>query len=363
MSLKPRSLYLAEGDFHVMPLFYLQGVEGRRRDLTPAISVLLHYPFARGELKRQRPDLSVPDLNDDREAVKGLVKLNLGQTPLAFSPHHPTLDGLVIEGTHLSPWGLVEEMTTDFEPPKQALPLAGMPVRWPADARAFARLEPLVQSLLPWYGVCWVNAGNTLMEARPDLAEACYQRALAVPGEKPEAKILFNLGRALSLRKKWALAEEAFQKSLKKDPGLQASQAALREIQGALKSAPASGGGQAWAESLKTADRLGHEAGKQKEALKLYNAVLAQGHFSALIWRNVGVLHAQLGEWAEADKAFQEGAKLDPKSAELVKMRALSLEKLGRNAESVEVIRQGALRTGDKELKGIVEKLDQQKGK
>jgi tetratricopeptide (TPR) repeat protein len=158
------------------------------------------------------------------------------------------------------------------------------------------------------------------------------------------------------MQNRLADAESALQKSLEKDPALSASQSLLREVQDKLKSPGLPGNGD-WVNKLKQADKLGQVSGQQKEALKLYRAVIRQGHFSAPVWRNVGVLHAQLNQWAEAGPAFEEAEKLDPKNPELVKMRVLSLEKLGKREESIAVLKAGAERTGDAELKRIVEQV------
>jgi tetratricopeptide (TPR) repeat protein len=354
LSLKPRGLYLAEGDFHVMPLFYAQGVEGRRRDLAWALNVLLHMPFARQELRRARPDLAIPDANDDREAVKELLKMNLGKAPLAFSPHHPTLDGLDLGRAVLRVRGLVEEAVPANGDAGGADLSRSLPRRFGIEGLAWERREPLVKSLLPWYGVCLVNAGNCLMPADPAGAAASYQAALRMPGEKPEAKIWFNLGKALMLDKRYSQAEAAFQSSLEKDPSLEAGRQALAEVRPHLvQAAPENG----ITRLLIQADRLSQEPGKQKEALALYEKAAASGRVTAAVWRNIGVLNAQLNLWDQAEPAFQRAEALEPKNAELVKMRALCLEKMGRLDDERAVLKAGAERTRDKELRGIVEKL------
>lgn len=212
----PRGAYFAtEGDYHFMPLVYAQQLQGKRKDVELLVLPLLSEPDYQARLYRRRGI-----------RAQGLQSL-ASQAPLALSTYHPS-----VNSGSLWQQGLAQVPS--------ALPVPDMKSAKAWAIRPDSRIEgePLQRSLLPWYAVALMNAGNQFDALkRPVEAGQAYAMAAGLPGQKPSSHILFNLGQAYYAQGKWAEAEAAWQRSLQWEPGLKASADGLAAIQNRKKKA------------------------------------------------------------------------------------------------------------------------------
>lgn len=335
LSLPRHAIYVGEGDYHVLPLYYPWVVQGRRRDVEPVVSSLLGYePYAK-RLARRRPDAA-----DDLKAKPRLAGLLRGKSsPRVLGLYHPAAD--------LQAWGLrpVAQGLTHRLDLVAAAP-GFTPALWSLRQDGRRQLEPLLAALWPWYSVACVDLGNALSQAkRPLEAARAYAFALGLPGAKPESKILFNLGQSLALGGDWLGGRAALQRSLSLEPGLLESQQALALVETRLAAA---------GQELQRADALaaGPELGK---ALALYRSAAAKGLASASLWRNVAVLEYKQGHAAQAAQDLRKALRLAPRDSVLYQYLGAILRGLGREREARETLLQGWQLTGDASLKAMLE--------
>lgn len=301
LSLPKNALYLAEGDYHTLPLVHLQAVEGRRRDVAMLVNPLAGEPWYQAQQSRRNPDLRWPGSGPADAVLPRLAKANADRAVMV-SPFSRWLNAASLAPWPLRQWGL----------PRRSGPVAGLAVpelapAWAARAprRAGRDLEAIEAGLLPWYGVALVQDGNEALAAgQPARALRDYRRALGRPGELPRAGVLYNTGQAWESLKAPDQARQAYEAALAVDPGFPMARQRLTALDQAA--APAA------RTLLKRADALALAGGRDLEALQLYQQALATGYQSAVLWRNIGVLCLRQGRATQAVKAFQQGLRVAP---------------------------------------------------
>lgn len=215
LSLPRGSLYLIEGDYHLMPLIYAREVEGRRRDVLPALTVLLGEPWYRATLQRQRPGL-----------FDGLESASLPARIATWARRGPVVVSAYSELVRLDPagpWhfeqlGLARGLST-AKPAKASLGYArAWRLRLPQ--RAWPLWDPVERQLLPWYIMSLVNTGNQAVgEGAPKVSELAHQMALVLPGDKPVGGLSMNLALALEAQGRPAEALAAAKRGRDAEPG------------------------------------------------------------------------------------------------------------------------------------------------
>ena len=297
------ALLLVEGDYHSLPLFHLQAVEGRRRYLTLVLDALGGEPWYQACLARRDAGLRQPPPGPAAAATLGLVALNAGLRPVAAGPYSQWLTPEALRPWQLQQQGLGRVLT-------RAPRRAGEPdvaAAWAArpPTRPAATLEAVEAALLPWYSVALVQDGNEALNAG-DAARALndYRRALGRPGMLPRALVLYNQGQAFERLSLAASARGSYAAALAQDPGFSAARQRLQALDAQAPTAV-----KAW---LRRADALAAQGGRDDEALALYHRALQAGFQNAGLWRNLGVLCLRRGQALKAAEAFQRGLELQP---------------------------------------------------
>jgi tetratricopeptide (TPR) repeat protein len=214
LSLPAGALYLAEGDYHLMPLLHLQVVDGKRRDVLPVLNVLSGEDWYQSLLLQRDPQLRLPPLGPADKACVELAALNARSRPLRVGPYSAFLTAQSL-GVPLEQVGLLRALNVPPGMPDQSLAWAA---RRPL--RQASYLEKVEADLLPWYTVALVQRGNeALARHRPADAISAYRRALDRPGPKPDGPLAYNLGLAYEDAHRKDLAIAAFRQGLRADPG------------------------------------------------------------------------------------------------------------------------------------------------
>ncbi|HXC63978.1 MAG TPA: hypothetical protein VNZ67_06445, partial [bacterium] len=314
LGLPKGALYLAEGDYHSLPLLYTQAVEGRRPDVLSALNALSGEPWYQALLQRRDPGLVAPSAGTPESAAPALARLNAGRRPVAVGPFSEWL-----KPDTLAPWplrqrGLARETGPALPPARPDLAAA-----WAArnPPRLGADLEPVEAALLPWYSVALVQDGNErLAQGQPAQAQSDYLRAAERPGDLPRAGIYFNCGQAAEALKEPAQAMAYYRQALGVDASFSAATARIQALLADEARAEARTPAHIQA-VIRQADAIAAEGHHDDQALAFYGQVLAQGYASAGLWRNVGVLRLRNGQARAAADAFQAGLKLAPGDATL----------------------------------------------
>lgn len=92
-------------------------------------------------------------------------------------------------------------------------------------------------------------------------------------------------------------------------------------------------------EVVATIAHLKAAAGMRREAIALINQALAMDSNRAAYWFNLGFLHQEEDEQAEALDCFERAIRLDPKLDRAFYGKALSLIKLGRIDQAIEPLK------------------------
>lgn len=213
LSLPKGAIYLAEGDFHLMPLLEAQVVEGRRQDLLLVLNSLSGEAWYQRTLQRRDPGLLVPPAGLAATACLELARLNVRRRPLAISPYSAMLTPE--RGVPQHQRGLPKTVAA---PRLEADYAAAWAAREPR--RAWDDLEPVEAQLLPWYAVALAQTGNEALALdKPDAAIRAFRRALGRPGPKPEGPLAYNLGLAYEAAHRQDLALLAYQRCVSADAG------------------------------------------------------------------------------------------------------------------------------------------------
>jgi tetratricopeptide (TPR) repeat protein len=227
LSLPHGGLYMAEGDYHFLPLLYLQAVEGRRADLQCVLNALVGEGWYQGLLQRRDAQLRLPAEGPAGAASVEMALLNARRRPLRLGPYSAWLNAQSL-GQGLRQTGLTRALGPPQAGPDQSLAWAA---REPS--RQGDDLEPVETALLPWYTVALVQTGNDAMQEHwTAVAISAYQRALARPGPKPEAPLNFDLGLAYEQAGRKDLALSAYQRSQSLDPGFAPAAQRLQALAG-----------------------------------------------------------------------------------------------------------------------------------
>lgn len=223
LSLPKGAIYLAEGDFHLMPLLEAQVVEGRRRDLLLVLNNLSGEAWYQRTLLRQDAGLLLPPKGPAESASLELARLNASRRPLAISPY----------SVMLTPQRGVPQHQRGL--PKMVGPArleADVAAAWAArpPQRSVADWEPIEAQLVPWYAVALAQTGNEALGLkRYDAAILAFRRALERPGPKPEGPLAYNLGLVYEAAHRQDLALLAYQRCVRVDasfaPGAERLQA------------------------------------------------------------------------------------------------------------------------------------------
>ena len=177
LSLPPGAVYLPEGDFYFMPLYYSQWVEGRRPDVACVHRNRFYGLDGFADLKRLRPDWSVR-LIGGLSTLQCLLRDNAPRYPFCVGTYHESLRAQDLDGGFLVQRGLVDAVQSP-------------PVAWPSPDLGFAlplrfqswgpdMRDPDVRRLLRWYRESWAEQQRELdLRARhePSRTEAAALQA------------------------------------------------------------------------------------------------------------------------------------------------------------------------------------------
>ncbi len=168
-SLPQDTVYIPEGDFYFMPLYYSQGVEHRRPDVAVLHRNVLATWAGLADLKREKPSL-VLDLKPGHTVLQCLVRANRDAVHFATGTFHTQLDQQDLDGGRLAQRGLAQVILPPAAPdPPADLGLLTTP-RF--DSIPVSRRDLFVHNMLRWYPESWAAQLRGLALARSeDLSE------------------------------------------------------------------------------------------------------------------------------------------------------------------------------------------------
>jgi dolichyl-phosphate-mannose-protein mannosyltransferase len=190
-SLPPNAILLAGGDETVLPISYVQAIEGHRRDVTLVMLGLLGADWYIRQLKETHPDLVVPFTRFDRRTgtTKALVDANQGRPiDVIWAAPDDSLKqsywyysrGLVLDLLPIAKDVTLNEMTADNE---RLLDLYRVPALTDLNQKTFEG------AILVQYAMAPYRVGEEYEQAGlNDNARAWYERALAINPDLEKAR-------------------------------------------------------------------------------------------------------------------------------------------------------------------------------
>jgi len=313
LSVKPRGVFLAEGDFYTMPVYYLEYVQGERPDIDHVTTVFLSTDWGVAHVRALQPRLgigAVPkavtgDRAGDAQVLRSAVS-QIAQTalpagrPLQVSLFRQVLDQTVPEwAQRWKPMGLAAELDGPATPDEDRRRLGLL--------KAFRtrHLELDRATLDPSPGFALSNYGTAFLDLAVYLrGQGRVREALPLYARAVQWTSSANLSEAYT---HWGIAVGAGGPGV--PPDLPRSAALFRK---AIESRPIF---EAWVNLAGVDNQLGQTTGRADWYAEAENAarqalVLAPQNPQA--WNNLAVaLHFQ-GRSAEALQALQSAAAAAP---------------------------------------------------
>jgi hypothetical protein len=299
-SLKPNAIVFAEGDFNTMPIYYLQQVQGLRRDVTHITSIFASTDWGVTELERTQPSLGLsiaPKPSENSRVGDGaLLKSVISEIIAKNRPSRPIqaswfrqveADNLPELEPFMSPSGLCAEYMAP-ETPQQWRRRINLPktlvMRYlPLEK---TRNDPSPAFALSNYGTLYMELANYLRNhGRVQDAMPLYATAVQVTTLPNLAEAWTHWGIALASTGKPEQAVEKFQRALQVKPIFEAY-ANLAGVMNQLK--------------------------RYDEAEKYAREALAMLPASGASWNNLAISLYYRGRTQEAIQAAEEAAHDSP---------------------------------------------------
>jgi tetratricopeptide (TPR) repeat protein len=224
--LKKDAVVFAEGDFFVMPIYYLQHVEGRRPDVLHLTSIFLSLPWGVEEVQHNHPEAGL-DLDPKKippsgplftASIKRLKERNQGKRPLYASMFHEVLKEFYAQGEGaLTPSSLALEYSApgNREQERRILGLAKA-LRGRHWEAGLENIHPSTQFMLSNYASAYLELANHLRgQGKAALASPnpYYRAAILLAPRQNRSEALTHWGMALAEQGKPEEALKAFQDS------------------------------------------------------------------------------------------------------------------------------------------------------
>jgi tetratricopeptide (TPR) repeat protein len=188
-TMEPGSVYFGDGDFNLMPLYYLQEINGHRKDIISATASFLIFKWGIDDFTRKYGSVPMKPFETNQN-ILNIMAAYIDRAQLYRSANYPRLDEMQVPYKQ-SQKGLLVKLGRREE-------LFGPWIYRLYSYRGvyadFTKADRMNMDLVGWYPVSMVNQANYLGQAgRPEEALQLYKWAMLFPNEKPEANIYFNM--------------------------------------------------------------------------------------------------------------------------------------------------------------------------
>ena len=320
-------VYIGDGDYNLMPLFYLRELLDSRRDIIFTAATFLIFDWGINDFERQYGKVNMRQYETSAN-IDAIIEKYAADRPVYMSSYFTRADELKTS-YHRAQKGLLIRFKPDKRPePSYVYSLYSY--------RGVFKMAPGLRqtnkTLVTWYPVSMVNHANELSGyGRHDEALRLYKNALAFPVEKPEAFIRQNI--AITYNKKADYLNELIwlERAVEHDADIGTAYermgliyyafGMLQPAKRAFSMAAARGvKSEAGIRAMANIDALsiqeqyelgilrGSEAIESNEiekAVKIYDFLLEKNYKRAIIYRNLGVYYFRTQDYDEAAKNFK----------------------------------------------------------
>ncbi len=182
------SLYAADGDYNLMPVYYIQEIEKRRRDVIFATASFLIFDWGIDDFIKKYDDIPMKPFETEKN-VNNIIGHYYNSIPAYRSAFLPRLDAYM-QMYAPAPKGLLIRLNGAG---KVYSPSVYDMYSYRGIFEKFTKEHKNNYDLIGWYPVSMVNQANALLtEGYPKQAAELYVRAMNFPIDKPEGNIYYN---------------------------------------------------------------------------------------------------------------------------------------------------------------------------
>ncbi len=363
------SVYLGEGDYNLMPLYYIQTVQGRAADIKFVTLTFLIFKWGIDDFVKKYGNIPLRD-HDLNFCVPSIVDNFIDRNTIYRSSYSSIIDAAKLKYVQKQKGLLLKILKKDeYIPPYiyQLYSYRGVNDRSLANKRN--------TDLITWYPVCMVNQGNALLgEKRYNESIGLYKKALAFNVKKPENGIYYNMSLAYRGMGDVDSELECLDKAIEKQRDFLPAYETAGFIYYHIKNLPKA------REMFETALKLGSRNEKINEAIKiidsidistqfemilaeanksiekkdykhaffLYNFLIEKKYKTAIIFRNIGVYYFETGNLPTALENFEKSKNETP-TPEIYLYIAFIYYKMDRINDAISVLEESFKLFGQKE--------------
>lgn len=373
------SLYVADGDYNLMPVYYIQEIEKRRTDVIFATASFMIFDWGINDFIKRYENIPMKPFYTERNILNIIENYKL-KTNVYRSAFMPKLDPYM-NGYTAVPKGLLVKLNPQK---KTYSPALYQLYSYRSIFNQFAKESKNDYDLIGWYPVSMVNQANALLsDGYPAQAAELYIRALDFPIDKPEGNIYYNASLAyaqmadtdneIKYLRLAALRGTSFSSAYERLGVLLYDRGFYKEAKKAFIEAKERGGNspllQKGIDSLSPLteyqmnEAMLNKANQYisgndfKRAEGLYKLLLENKFKRDIIYLNIGVFHYGTKNFDLAAENFKQSNNETP-SVRAISYLALALKEKGKRLEAIKELETGIkLFPQDKELWGLYTKL------
>jgi tetratricopeptide (TPR) repeat protein len=361
-TIEPKGVFIGDGDYNLMPVYYIRQMQKKRTDIVFAAGSFLIFDWGIRDFQEKYGNIPMKPYRAE-DNIKNIVEAYADGGHVYRSRFMPRMDKLPAAYI-MSDKGILISVASKkkvFSPAIYSL------YSYRGLFEKFTLEEKNNRDMTGWYPVSMVNQANTLLaEGYPDQAEMLYKRSLLFPVDKPEGNILYNLALACAgqnntddeLKYLLAAAKKncSFPAAYERAGIILYNKGMLVEAKDMFVSAAGQGSlsaesGRAleYINSLKTNEAyevamikannslLNNDYGHAEE---LYKYLLEKRYKVAIINRNIGVFHFRTQKYDLAIESFEKSNN-DTQDPVTYKYLALTYYKTGRINEALKTVDDG----------------------
>jgi tetratricopeptide (TPR) repeat protein len=188
------SVYFGDGDYNIMPVYYLQQMNNEKSDIKLVASMFINYQWGIDNFTKKYGSISISPMNLG-DNIRIVIDSFVNKANIYRSSLYPKFDEIDLPYKQLQK-GLLIKITPENEMFSSEIfdiyCYRGI-------FNKFCQSDQAKLDIITWYAKGMVNQGNDLNNSGK-LTEALklYERALLFPVKKPEADIYYSMSIAYS---------------------------------------------------------------------------------------------------------------------------------------------------------------------
>ncbi len=379
MTMEKGAMYHGDGDYNLMPVYYIQEIQKKRRDIKFVTASFMIFDWGIRNFIEKYGYVEMSP-HETAQNISKIIKKFAPEIPVYRSVFYTRADSLEVPFYENQKGILIRYA----EKKKAYGPEIFDLYFYRGIFEKFTYIHRANRDLVGWYPVSMVNQANALMSAgRYREAAALGKRALLFPNEKPEGNILYNIALAYEGMGKDLKELEYLEKAMDKGTTIRRAyekagyyfynMGLVQRAENAFQKAYNMGNtSENITKILNVIKNLGQKerlevalikANKYvaekniKYADKIYDFLLEKNYKSDIIYRNKGVCYFETKNYPEAVGYFKR-SRDETETAEIYAYITIAQIKMNQMEQAKKTLNKGLLKFSEnKRLLGLKEQL------